>query len=789
MALVCYGGVSLAVYMHGITEEIQKLVVASAAFEADQSTNPFGEADTERVYWDLLARLRFGADAVAGAPPIAARTRVVVDIVSGTSAGGINGICLAKALACNRDQQALRDLWFDEGDIKKLVRGPSWIPASLRFAGFVARSLTRPLKVRPPLRGDRMCRLLHGAFSGMDAAEPVVPGLASLVPAGHTLDLFVPVTDFHGYDRDIPLDDPRVVRDRTHRHILAFRHDPADGSQFEPRFNHGLAFAARATSSFPGAFPPISFESYASAFDGGLGRGDARPALSDVIGDLFPMYALTEEAAADRTYFVDGGVLDNAPFRATMEAIGQRRAWTEVDRRLLFVEPDPNDGAGIAYGEAPTWHGTILGGYAGIPRKEPLIDDFLWLAERNRAVARVRDVIETSFPDVSAEVGELVNGALGPLPEEAPTGDELARWRQQVERRAAQNGGFAYTSYLRLRIRDVVDRYADVISSLLRFPPGSYHANFVGNVLRAWAQSDGLLDQSSTATEAQETFLGQHDLAYHERRIRFVLAAVNWWYADVGTPGYPTREQLDEVKDRLYERLSEVRAIGREAAQDVALVAPIERIFDAAVLRSTVLERQEHAAAFAQRHLDVLVSLREALRDRVEKALPGIEEALHADLQEAIDQWAPEVGGALLTRYLGFPYWDVLTYPLESLSGVGERDHVEALRMSPVDVTLLARKGEQKLHGVSLAHFGAFFSRSGRENDYLWGRLDAAERLITLLLDDPAEPGVTPPDPMWCRRAFEAILDDESGLEHAQELLADVRARVGALAPSASAAV
>ena len=30
---------------------------------------------------------------------------------------------------------------------------------------------------------------------------------------------------------------------------------------------------------------------------------------------------------------------------------------------------------------------------------------------------------------------------------------------------------------------------------------------------------------------------------------------------------------------------------------------------------------------------------------------------------------------------------------------------------------------------MSLFHFGAFFDRAGREGDYLWGRLDAAERL------------------------------------------------------------
>ena len=37
-------------------------------------------------------------------------------------------------------------------------------------------------------------------------------------------------------------------------------------------------------------------------------------------------------------------------------------------------------------------------------------------------------------------------------------------------------------------------------------------------------------------------------------------------------------------------------------------------------------------------------------------------------------------------------------------------------------------KGHTKLVGAESHHFGAFLSRSGREQDYLWGRLDGAER-------------------------------------------------------------
>src|SRR5437879_6109238 len=102
LGLVCYGGVSLAIYMHGVTKEIHKLLLASAAF--DERTNPFPPQQTEHVYWELLHRMHRGEIGLSEG----VQTRVVVDIISGTSAGGINGICLAKAVALNRSQDALK---------------------------------------------------------------------------------------------------------------------------------------------------------------------------------------------------------------------------------------------------------------------------------------------------------------------------------------------------------------------------------------------------------------------------------------------------------------------------------------------------------------------------------------------------------------------------------------------------------------------------------------------------------------------------------------------------------
>src|SRR4051812_22520158 len=113
LALVCYGGVSLAIYMHGITREVQSLVAASNAYERDRERNPFdAEVDTAHAYYEALKARHAGTGI---------RTRVVVDVIAGTSAGGINGVVLAKGLVCDAPQTALRDVWLEQGDISVLL--------------------------------------------------------------------------------------------------------------------------------------------------------------------------------------------------------------------------------------------------------------------------------------------------------------------------------------------------------------------------------------------------------------------------------------------------------------------------------------------------------------------------------------------------------------------------------------------------------------------------------------------------------------------------------------------
>src|SRR5262249_59818486 len=82
---------------------------------------------------------------------------------------------------------------------------------------------------------------------------------APLRRSGQRRDLFVTVPAFSGCRQLRQIHAPPVVDEREHRHVLHFRfrrHGGGADSDFELEDAPALAFAARATSSLPGAFPP-----------------------------------------------------------------------------------------------------------------------------------------------------------------------------------------------------------------------------------------------------------------------------------------------------------------------------------------------------------------------------------------------------------------------------------------------------------------------------------------------------------------------------------------------------
>jgi patatin-related protein len=295
LGLVCYGGVSLAIYMHGITKEIHRAVRASVLEEHNLPSG--AEARSESAYRELLRALRDEEDV---------DTRIVVDVIAGTSAGGINGIFLAKALAHDLNQDSLRDLWFAHGDLEPIIRAPKGVPGWVeqRFADLlplggydvVPRGKARAkllvaalhLYAAPLFEGDPMTRWIFQALAGMEPNGPPQQRVPeSLLPPRHLLELFVTVTDYYGYPRQLPIADPPVIAELQHRHLLEFRYRSDQGDNFSARENGALALAARATSSLPAAFPPVHVGGFPDVLP-------ADATTSDDIEQFFRAYRLAD---------------------------------------------------------------------------------------------------------------------------------------------------------------------------------------------------------------------------------------------------------------------------------------------------------------------------------------------------------------------------------------------------------------------------------------------------------------------------------------------------------------
>ena len=755
LAVVLYGGVSLAIYMHGTMKELHRLVKASALADGypDAPRTP-----SEDVYAELLAEL-------AERDPHKVRTRVIVDAIAGTSAGGINGVYLAKALAHNRPQDALRDLWLNRGDIAQLLRGPQRVPAAVKAPVLLAQAVKKP-----PLRGNAIAQWMYRALRDMDAVEPPPTEPGSLLPSRHLLELFVTTTDFMGYGRDLVITDPKLIHDHTHRHVFAFRY--GDGQDnFAGEDNAALALAARSTMSFPGAFPPVSLR----AFEQLLAAEGAD--TSRLRHRLFRMYELSR-ANVELTHFIDGGILDNRPFGHAIDAIKRRPAESEVDRRLLYLEPDPamREHRPTRPPDAPSPLATVLAAISGIPRKEPILDDILAVARHNERVRRIRDIIEMTFDPIAAHVKDIVGGDLERIAQ-TPSPEEIERWRSAISEEAAKTAGFGYATYIRSKVSGVVDRYARTICRLSDYPDDCNQAAFVRAVLREWARTRvfGERDGHRAPMDDQVDFLRTFDLEYGARRLRFVIDALSWWYEDVGKPGYPTRAQLNEGKRQLYELRDilldamEGRGIGTDLTEEMLACFAQEPIDE------WVYERELGPEEYAAAHADALARLENEFRGALNRALDGFSVRLFERVRAVTADWSVERRADLLVRYLGFPFWDVLLYPMQSIADAGERDAIDVVRMSPLDATILPplERNKPKLDGIRIMHFGAFFDRKGRENDYLWGRLDGADRLIGLLL---AENAPREDRERWCRKAFAAIVKEEQAalpnakslLEHAQ---------------------
>ncbi|MCW2350312.1 patatin-related protein [Sphingobium sp. B12D2B] len=759
LALVCYGGVSLAVYMHGVTKEIWHLAQASRDFRSGRP----GNLVYQRILETCLAETGL-------------RVRILPDIIAGASAGGINGVYLAQAIESGQSLDPLTELWLRCADVDILL-DPDARPLS-RFTKFwaapllwlllrrrndtvsrtvapetrseVRRKLSNFIRARwfaPPFGGKGFTELLLNAFDAMEKARETEPEKSggSLLPRGHPLDLFVTATDFTGHEERLRLNSPPEISETEHRLTIGFH---ARGGQPRTLADPAeLAFAARATASFPGAFPPFT----AREMDKVLAdRSRAWPGRDAFLRRVLPGHSATGDA--EDAVLIDGSVLANAPFAQAIDALKNRPARRTVDRRFVFIEPTPSapgfrltsPSHHAQNGERPVpgFFRTIFGAVSDIPREQPIRDNLEAIGARSGRIHRMLEITERLRPDIERTVDQTVGLS---LLLSRPSPRRLAHLRAKLQQKASRAADFAYPAYGYLKYAGIIDDLADLLSQL-RDGPRTATRESLRERLRAQLHAAGVdqMDPGSGdgASAALILFYRNHDIAFRIRRLRFLA------------------RRLVQLREQAVEGESE-----EDEGKGAALSAMQDMLYEAIGLYA---ERQTPAWFGA--------GTREALRphgDNLMASLAIIAEARGLrDLDQQIDArfaaacvaLPAEDRRTLLKAYLGFPYYDIATFPLLQGEGLDEYDPIKVDRISPEDAVAIRKGGAPAtLRGIEFNCFGAFFSRAYRENDYLWGRLHGADRLIDILLST-MPPEIAADDARkaaWKRAAFEAILDEE----------------------------
>jgi patatin-related protein len=783
-ALVMYGGVSLAVYINGVAQEFYSLVRAtSGAAET-------GTAGTEAVYRRLGAML--GADGVKperGTGPI--RTRFVVDILSGTSAGGLNSIFLAKALAKGLDFGVMEKLWVDQADIATLLNdGGAVTPVA---GGFTLKQQKPPQSL---LSSERMYALLLSALGEMD-------GKPSKAPLVDEVDLFVTATDLRGLETRLKLADD-VVMEKRHRNVFHFCASPyLERNDFEKKFNPFLAFAGRCTAAFPIAFEPMRLADIDAVLDrsvpplknDALARSSSaewRPFLVDYIPE--DGHAQDESGQVPQRFrnraFADGGYLNNKPFSYAIEELGVRGGDLPYDRKLVYIEPSPETLAeeGSAAPKPDALENAFEAAFA-LPRYQTIREDLRRVVERNRLVTRVQDVIE-GLEDTVAQSDMLKQFK----------GESAAQFAGKKLTELSDSRGPLYAGYHRLKVKTVTDELSKTIGKALDLDEASDELHTLYFVVRAWVQAR--YDQEGGHKRKESRFLLQFDLAYRERRLYALLARLDALYA--GGAKSDTIAQSTGI-DKLLEKRSEpekeqwktaIRALrGKRdgetpvrpcpAHQDkcpvkghglVAVLGGLRRQRNELQVRGAAnpLERarpdrvawrnwlrtllegtdeecaEKSAKLFSKSPPPELLPLRRqmvkmlacidlALKKAFVCASRQVEDLLGHEAQPVEFDAGKVLSYCMRKQYDAYDFYDAVSFPILYGTDTGMLKVTAVHRISPRDATSLIDeakdpKNRTKLAGDTLSAFGAFFQERWRRNDLMWGRLDGAERILNMLL-------------------------------------------------------
>jgi predicted acylesterase/phospholipase RssA len=620
VAMALNGGVSLAVWMGGCAVELDS---ARRAHLAPEPPGENGGLPSRSIY-NALCR---------------AFARVLVlDLMSGTSAGGINGALLGAAICRGRalPSKFVRDRWLTLGDFSKILhRTTNPSPGAL-------------------MQGEKFHKDLLAAFRDLEDDPATAPprGQEGLRPVEVKLD--ITTTNLDGERRAFRDFWGRELVAREYRARFRFRR-PSDYTC------DNLAVAARASASFPIAFEPWRVECPAGDLAGFVGS----------------------------RWVIDGGLLDNAPIGAVLDLIPARPAARQVRRFVCYLNADPPVDLPRELNAPldPPVLMSLVRSVVNLPRVAPFVDQLTAIERATRRGQLAGDVAAVDLLCVDLDCLERTAESLFRA---------YCKWRRlsSLEEVLGQPA----------EAEDLFERhYHDDPPLPLPWVPNSLAPRRDGRwqwgirtTQRALQLLVDLTRCSAVGTEQAE-------------RLRLAL---------VGETASTRIEALEDIRQDLLDTRNEgLGAIETLDAVGAGLESfdPVSMLRDAA---QSVFEVKDLLCVNG-----VNVGMRLFGRTRRKRHLPDA--AFQRFLRRAL---AIEV----VCRAIN---------PTEGIESAQELRFAEVSPYAPSPI--FAEKPSEdngwatptdKLTGLEVGHFAGFYRRSWRVNDFMWGRLDAAARIVDMMV-------------------------------------------------------
>jgi patatin-related protein len=686
---------------------------------------------------------------------------VTMDVLSGTSAGGINAALLGLSSAAGVDLGELRTLWLDTGSMDTLLRDPQ--------------------EKSPPslMQGDKVLfnELDLGIRKFYDNPHKYPPPPAD--PGGTpTTSVFITTTMMSGETSRFTDDYGTLVPDVDHHGLFTFD-EQALGAGGAPALTE-LALAARCSASFPGAFEP-SFVPINAQIAAGAGIPE-RP-------DMAAFANMTRSHWA-----ADGGLLANRPLTPLLAKVFSQPATGQVRRVLAFVVPD---GGGTARLTAPAVAGddwvhppTMAGALKadlGAQQSQSIASD-LQAARLHNERIDARHGLRRSL----AELGSRLHNH-DEQPADSPPGDGLITGRMLHDFERQQGSGLAQPLLAELMRQLTTMQIPDAWARELA-PGEEEHAEpaetrmakkMVHILGRSWhgARPPGGGPAAAPTRPDEDTAAWTAWTAAADRYTRAAMFGLPVFLAARATVVHLVRRGYQRATDG---GLRGKLAGHRKAIEDLSTLLPPGWIDE----RGKVREYLKQAALGSHGHYRDLKAVAADLAEQKRRALligagavtleaawarlAEATQSLLADLQplSAPDGRASRADAAkaigVYQRYFGqAPEPAQLADRLLKLA-LAERallpadaeldQPVEFVQFSANTRTLLAPMHDSapaaqrldsvnKLRGVEFHHFAAFYKSSWRAWDWMWGRLDGSGWLVHILLDPRRILAVVEDDP------------------------------------------